>query len=388
MSRFQLVVTLARKDWLLFWADRRAAVLCFLVPVVLASAFGLIFHRPATNPAGMTLPVLVVVEDDGPFARQVADDLLASPRLEAIEVEPSDLGARLADRRPAVAVVLPAGFERLKDWQPGDTADRPHIEIRHHPGAAAERQWAEGVVTEVVMKRLARTAFPTFLKGRGEAALTPPFRVEATPAAGPAGFNAYTHSFNGMTLQYLLFWGMESGLLFLRERQRGVWVRVRSAPVPLWAVLLGKALATAVVALLMVFVTFGFGYLAFGVRVTGSVAGFGLLVLAACGLAAATGLLVAAIGGTENRARSVSILVILGVSMVGGLWLPAFLLPGWVRDVALSLPTSWAMRGLDGVTWQGGGFVTAMTSAAAVAGFAGVFLALAVVRLRREGNRA
>ena len=38
--------TLAAKDWRLFWADRRAAVLCFVVPVVLASAFGLIFTPP------------------------------------------------------------------------------------------------------------------------------------------------------------------------------------------------------------------------------------------------------------------------------------------------------------------------------------------------------
>ena len=40
---------LAGKDWRLFWADRRAAALCFLVPVVLASAFGLIFARPAQD---------------------------------------------------------------------------------------------------------------------------------------------------------------------------------------------------------------------------------------------------------------------------------------------------------------------------------------------------
>ena len=46
MSRGGLIVTLAAKDWRLFWADRRAAVLCFLVPVILASAFGIIFHRP------------------------------------------------------------------------------------------------------------------------------------------------------------------------------------------------------------------------------------------------------------------------------------------------------------------------------------------------------
>jgi ABC-2 type transport system permease protein len=184
-----------------------------------------------------------------------------------------------------------------------------------------------------------------------------------------------------MTLQYLLFWGMESGLLLLRERQRSSWIRLRTAPVPLGAILLGKALATAAIALLVVLATFGFGSLAFGVRIHGSWLGFVLLALCSSGLAAATGLLVAAIGGTESRARSVSILVILGVSMLGGLWLPAFLLPGWLRDIALSLPTTWAMRGLNAATWQGQGFFGVLANAGVVAAFAAAFLTIAVARL-------
>jgi ABC-2 type transport system permease protein len=375
-----LILALAGKDWRLFWADRRAAALCFLVPVVLASAFGAIFGRTTADKAATRLPVAVVVEDDGPFTRQIADELLASPRAEAVELSRAAAEARVGDRRPGVAIVLPRGFERVKDWQPGTTTDRPPVELLYHPTTTAERQWAEGVLTEIVMRRLAREKFGGLA---GTDVFAPPFRAAAAAVTGPARapFNAYTHSFCGMTLQYLLFWGMESGLLFLRERQRGTWVRLRAAPVPLGAILLGKALATASIALLIVLVTFAVGRVAFGVTVTGSWVGFGLLALAASGLAAATGLLVAAIGGTEARARSVSILVILGVSMVGGLWLPAFLLPGWVRDLALSLPTTWAMRGLDGVTWQGRGLAETARGAAAVAAFAAVLLALAVARL-------
>ncbi|MBA4063392.1 MAG: hypothetical protein C0501_06705 [Isosphaera sp.] len=388
MARLSLILALAGKDWRLFWADRRAALLCLAVPVVLASAFGMIFHRPTPDATPNTLPVLVVVEDDGPLTARVAADLLASPRLDAKSVTRAEAEAAVAERRPAVAVVLPAGFERLKDWQPGVSGERPELRLLHHPAAAAERQWAEGVVTEVVMRRLAREKFGGFLHGKGEEVLAAPFRVDAAAvSAGGARFNAYSHSFCGMTLQYLLFWGMESGLLFLRERERGVWARTRAAPVPVGCVLAGKALATAAVALVQVLVTFGFGYLAFGVAVTGSVTGFVLLAAAACGLAAATGLLVAAVGGTEARARSVSVLVILTVSMVGGLWVPAFLLPGWVRDVALSLPTAWAMRGLGGVTWEGLGLAAVLPSVLAVAGFAAAFFALAAWRLKAGERR-
>jgi ABC-2 type transport system permease protein len=385
--RLRLIFALAGKDWQLFWADRRAAALGFLVPIVLASVFGLIFGRPTEEKTAVRLPVAVVVEDDGPFTRQVADDLLASLRIEGVEVSRAEAETRVADRRPAVAIVFPRGFERLKDWKPGGSDDRPAVEIFHHPTTQPERQWAEGVLTETVMQRLAQNAFGGLLGSANGFAV--PFRIEAAtvPGLSHAHFNAYTHSFCGMTLQYLLFWGMESGLLFLRERQQGIWSRVRAAPVPLAAVLLGKALTTAGVALLMVLVTFGFGRVVFGVTVTGSVMGFVALVCAASGLAAATGLLVAAVGGTEARARSVSILVILGVSMLGGLWLPAFLLPGWVRDLACALPTTWAMRGLDGVTWQGRGFVESLPNVMVVGGFAAAFLAIAVVGLMIDEGR-
>lgn len=388
MSRLGLTLALAAKDWRLFWADRRAALLCFVVPVVLASAFGLIFHRPSADAAPTKLPVLLVVEDGGAFAAQVAAELLSSPRLDVKSATREEAEAAVASRRPAVAIVLPAGFERVKDWQPNQVSHKVGVQVLHHPAAGAERQWAEGAVTEAVVRRLARAKLGGLAPDANAAGFNAPFTVEATAvSAGSPEFNSYSHSFCGMTLQYLLFWGMESGLLFLRERQRGVWKRTQAAPVPLGCVLAGKSLSTALIALLQVLVTFGFGHLVFGVAVTGSFVGFVLLAVAACGLAAATGLLVAAVGGTEARARSVSILVILGVSMLSGLWVPAFLLPEWVRDAALSLPTAWAMNGLGGVTWQGLGLWAVLPSVLAVAAFALAFLAVAALRLKWAEQR-
>jgi len=376
----RLILTLAAKDWRLFLADRRAAVLGFAVPIVLASAFGLLFDRGANTDGAPKLPLLVVVGDDGPFTQRVVADLLASPRVEAEVTTVADAEWRIGDRRPGVAVYFPGGFERLASWKPGAAGERPRVLIRHNPLAASEGQWAEGVLSEIVMRRLAKDRLAPWTGG-GDVAL--PFAVDTTAVAGSAceGFNAYTHSFCGMTLQYLLFWGMESGLVLLRDRRSSVWLRLRAAPVPLSAVLLGKAVSTATIAFLQVLVTFAFGNIVFGVTVSGSWVGFLLLAIGASALAAAIGLFVAAVGGTEARARSVSILAILGISMLGGLWLPAFVLPGWARDVALSLPTAWAMRGLDGVTWQGRGLGDVAPHVLAVAGFTGLFLAVAVARL-------
>jgi ABC-2 type transport system permease protein len=369
------VLTLAIKDWRVFFADRRAALMSFLVPVVLASVFGMLFDKPTSNSSNLKLPLAIVAEDDGTLTQAVVADLLASPRTDAEVMTRNQAERAVADRRPGVAIVLPPGFEKAGAW----TKDgKPTVEILFNPLCRTESQWAEGVVTEVVMKRVAKSMLHL-----REELLAPPFQTLSTPVTGShhAAFNSYSHSFSGMTLQYLLFWGMESGLLLLRERNRPVWLRMRSAPVPTGIILAGKMLSTAVIALVQIAVTFAFGRLAFGVTVSGSWLGFVSLAMAVSALAAATGLAVAAVGGTEGRARSVSILVILGVSMLGGLWVPSFILPGWARDVSMLLPTTWAMRGLDAVTWQGASWRTVLPYTIAIVAFALAGFALAAARL-------
>jgi ABC-2 type transport system permease protein len=379
LRSFRVVLTLAVKDLSLFFADRRGAALSFVVPILLASAFGMVFAKPAEESKAVQLPLLVVVEDGGEFTNSVANDVLASPRVQAERATREEAIRRIADRRPGVAVIFPRGFEQLKTNKLNQPGQRPNVEVLHHPLCANEAQWAEGILAESVLQRLASEHLTPLI---GSGALTMPFEIRTRESTGPqAGFNSYSHSFSGMTLQYLLFWGMESGLLLLRDRQRSVWLRLRAAPVSLWNLLLGKALATTLLAFLQVLVTFGFGYCVFGVTVSGSVAGFLGLAVAVSVLSAATGLMVAALGGTEMRARSVCILVILGVSLLGGLWLPSFVLPSWARDLSLALPTTWAMRGFDAATWQGRDFLAVLPSVAVVFGFTAVFMGLAFTQL-------
>jgi ABC-2 type transport system permease protein len=235
-------------------------------------------------------------------------------------------------------------------------------------------------LTEIVLREAARD----FLAPLGGGEFRRPFEVDRTTesAGGALAGHAFSHSFCGMTMQYLLFLGLDSGLMFLRERRRGIWLRLRCAPIGFSTLLAGKAFATALIALAQIVVTFGVGAAFFGVRVNGSWPGFVLMAMSAALLSAATGLVVASLGGNETRARSVSILVILTLSLLGGLWLPAFLLPGWVRTLALALPTTWAARGLEGVVWQGMTFRAAWPCALALLGFSAAFLIFAYWRLR------
>ena len=79
--------------------------------------------------------------------------------------------------------------------------------------------------------------------GRRRGGLTMPYDVheEAVDRRHQRAYNGYAHSFAGMGIQFLLFAAIDLGVGMLLERQRGLWKRLRSAPVSRATLLGGKA---------------------------------------------------------------------------------------------------------------------------------------------------
>ena len=168
--------------------------------------------------------------------------------------------------------------------------------------------------------------------------------------------------------------------------RRGVWKRLRAAPLSR-AVLLGsRATSAALTSMFVLLVLFGFARVVFGVRIQGSMAGF-LGVCAAFSLMTASfGLLVAALGKTPEATRGLAIITTLFMVMLGGAWVPTFIFPAWLQKLTVVIPTRWAMDGLDAMTWRGLGFSAAALPIALLTGTALLFGALAVMRFRWEAD--
>ena len=77
-------------------------------------------------------------------------------------------------------------------------------------------------------------------------------------ARSDVAYNGYAHSFAGMGIQFLLFAATNLGVEMLLERQRGLWRRLRSAPVSRLALLAGKTASGTIIALMTLWVSFGF----------------------------------------------------------------------------------------------------------------------------------
>jgi len=421
---------LVRKDILLFLVDRRAMIISFLVPIVIASFFGYIFGGSNNQRDATRIPVLLVDEDGSAVSREITAQLTAQ---KSVDVKASDAAAaRDAVRRgkATVAIIIPKDFGQNSGRAFFGNGVKPEVHLLFDPSHSAERGMVEGVLTGEIMQAVSKEMFggstgrellndtlgriqdipgmPPQDKKALEDLLRSAQKLNASQAAGGASiggvripfetrdeavtsgqnveYNGYAHAFAGMTVQFVLFQAIDVGVGLLLQRQRGLWKRFRAAPLSRGWLLGSRTLSAAIIAFVVVQVNFLFGRVAFGVRVEGSWLGF-LSICAAFSFAVATfGLLIAALGKTPDGTRGLSIFVTLMAVMLGGAWIPTFLFPQWMQRITVFVPTRWAIDGMEAMTWRGLGLTAAIAPVGALLAFAAVFGALAVSRFRWEAD--
>jgi ABC-2 type transport system permease protein len=202
------------------------------------------------------------------------------------------------------------------------------------------------------------------------------------PELAPVRDAAIAHVFAGMAVQFLLLSAIESGVGLLTERQKGLWRRIRAAPISRPVLLLARALSGSIIAVATLSVLLLFGTFAIGLRPPGSPVGLVIVGLAVAAMSSSLGLLIAALGKTPQAARSLSVLAVLFMVMIGGAWMPTESLPDWLRVFSPLLPTRWAVDGLDIALSPRGSLAETLPAIVAIGGFTLVFSVVACLAFK------
>ncbi len=421
------ILAMVRKDLQLFFSDRRAVVMGFVAPIAIASFFGSIFSGNTTSERAK-IPVAIVDQDRSAISTAIISGAQADANFTVTTPTAAEARDGVQKGTVTVAVVVPAGFGEASGRAFFVGQDKPSLTMWYDPSRGAELGLVRGILTEHVMQAVSREMFSgesgrklvddtirdlgqtgtpseqtaplrdmlnsvqRFYAQNGTTGtgspqgFTMPYSVreEAITSGQDVVYNGYAHSFAGMGIQFLLFAAIDLGVGILLERQRGLWKRLRSAPVSRAALLGGKAASGTVIALMSLLVSFGFAMVVFGVRIEGSVIGF-LAVAVSCAIMAATfGLLIASIGKTPNATRGVAILAVLMMVMLGGAWVPTFVFPAWLQRLTVVVPARWAVDGLDAMTWRGLGLSQAVMPVVVLLSFAALFGAVTLARFNWE----
>lgn len=369
------LLAMVRKDLRLFLTDRRAVVMSFAAPIVIASFFGSIFSSVQGMAQRARMAVSVVDRDGGPIARAIVAALRDDQHLVVTVSAPDDAWVAVRAGTAVVAVVIPPRFgDEVGRAFFGGASGKPELKFLYDPSRSAELAMVRGILTEQVMRVVSRELWP------GHYTFPYDVREEAVTARAHVAYNSYAHAFAGMGVQFLLFAAIDLGIGILLDRQRGLWKRVRSAPLSRATLLGGKAASGGLITLATLLVSFGFAMLVFRVRIEGSVVGFLAVSVASALMATTFGLLVAALGGTPAATRGIATFAVLVVVMLGGAWVPTFFFPSWLQQLTVVVPARWAMDGLDAMTWRGLPLSAAMMPTAVLLGFAVLFGALALAK--------
>ena len=426
------LLAMVRKDLQLFFSNRRSVIVSFVVPIAIGSFFGAVFAGGGQNREPARLAVAIVDQDVSAISKAVLAGAATDVNLK-VTTPTEDQARDLVKRgKTAVAVIIPKGFGDGAGKAFFGDGEKPSLNLLHDPSKSTELAMVRGILTQHVMeavskemfggdqgKQLIESTLPQVQKSTSMPAdqkrlliemlgsvqkfyreqpaagtqgtterrgITMPYTVheEAMTAGSNIKYNGYAHSFAGMAIQFLLFAMANMGVEMLLERQRGLWKRLRSAPVSKVLLLSSKAVSGTLLSLLILLVSFGFAMIVFAVRIEGSVLGF-LGISIACAMMAATfGLLVAALGNSPATARGVTTLAVLMMVMLGGAWVPTFIFPAWLQQFTLIVPVRWAVDGLDAMTWRGIGLSGAVMPVVVLMGFAAAFAAVAASRFRWE----
>jgi ABC-2 type transport system permease protein len=369
---------LVRKDIQIFLRDRRALVVSVLTPIVVAGFFGFLFAGPGSGGSPISrMKVGITDLDHSALTKAVLESLNQDASLD-IQDLPEDQALQLVrSGKLRAAIVFPAGFEAAATGALVGTGPMPDVKLLYDPSQSMIRPMVAGLLSQHVMQRLSRPAFIGNAKPI-------PFNVDNVAVTAGPRYNSYAHSFAGMSIQFILFMGIDAGITLLLMRQEGMWRRLRAAPLSR-AVLLGsRVAATTLIALMILAVVYLVARVVFDVRIAGSVPGFAMVACAFALLAATTGLMIASLGRSVGATRGVAMFSVLILVMLGGAWVPSFLFPEWLQHVTEFVPTRWAVDGLDNMTWRGLPLQYAFAPTAVLVGWSVLFALIAVWRFNWE----
>jgi ABC-2 type transport system permease protein len=426
------LIALVRKDLILFLADRRALLLSLTMPVMLGAFFGYLFGGSG-SPDNAKIEIAVVSQDQDDISRKIVAGLMADSSLHVQELDLTLAKSQVLKGKLNAAILIPEGFSKAAGAALFGGREKPEIPIFYDPSQSAVLGMVKGMLTQQVMQTVSaemfggksgqvfidqsierieasvatdpsRAELRDFLKSvkkfqshnetpdpatgqtaaTGSAGLSMPFVTRDQAMSSGPRYNGYAHSFAGMSVQFILFMGLDAGVGILLARRLGLWKRLLAAPISSGTILVARALSCALIALGLLAFVYLVGALFFKVSIAGSAIGFVGVAVCFALFTAMFGLFVAAFGGTPEATRGLATFATLIMVMLGGSWVPTFLFPQWLQSATLLVPTRWAVDGLEAVTWRGLPLDAALAPIAALLGFSLLFGALALWKFGRD----
>lgn len=377
------------KDLRLRLRDRSAYVVGVIAPLALALIFDLMLGGVADG--DLRFRYVVADLDGGPVASAFVDGALGSLEAQGIadvRASPEPAGRRAVEEGRADALlVIPSGFSRAAaSGQPAtlEVVGGADARVATQVAASVARAFATSITASQLAVATALGPSPDLERARALAEratrTAPPVGLE-TRTATDEQLDWGTYYAAGMAV-FFLFFVVQGGVLsYLEERRDATLSRLLAAPVPRFAILVGKGLTSLVLGLASMAILVVATTVVMGAD-WGAPLGVAVLVVAAVVAAVAALSVVAVLSRTAEQAGVWGSIVAIVLAMLGGSFFPLSQAPRWLDTLSRLSPHAWFLRGLGELS-GGGAVADVLPAAAAMLLFAMAVMLAAALPLRR-----
>ena len=389
---------LIQKELLVLRKDWHGLLVLFIMPALFILIMSLAMRDTFSERHQVNVDLLLYDGDRSAFSEELAYQL---ERIDGFALqsatEQSDVEARLARDEVKFALIIEPGFA-LGLQQ--DKLASPGVQLLFSPTASGQLQTllrmavedvVRGIRLELALESLSLRAdgVPSAQSLREVGRLDHRFVYQGdAPEALPTSVQ---QSVPAWLVFAMFFVVIPLSTAFIIERQQGSLLRLRIMNISGLALISGKIipyyLVNQVQMVLMVLVGIHLVPLLGGdsLQMGGSLIGLFLISSATSIAAIAWALLITTIARTHVQATTLGGIANIIFAALGGIMVPKFVMPPFMRELADVSPMSWGLEGFLDIFLRQAGWQAVLPEAAALLGFALVSLALAsLIFSRRE----
>lgn len=372
--------TIAYKDIRQYLKDRTAVLLSLLLPMVLITIFALMYGGIGKPKEARPISLLFTDQDNTELSKEVFKTLNDQDGMQLFPKSYDEAAGLIKKGKNTAVLVLYKGFQ--DSIEAGNKApmelfydEAKEIEM----GLLQQALWSN--LFGITMKKGIKGKVNTWIKEKNpnlndSELLDIQARVEnqftdfensedskemeensnlpMTAIVGEEknGNLGLVQAIAGIAIMMLLFSVSSSGASLLKEKEDGTFRRLLVSPISPSSILYGKMLSTLFMAVLQLTVMFLYSWLALGLDIFINLPALILMILAAAIACSSFGIFMASVCKSRKQVESLSTLVILVISALGGSMMPLIFMPEIMHKLAVISVNYWAMEGFFDIFWR------------------------------------
>ncbi|MDX2414643.1 MAG: ABC transporter permease [Bacteroidales bacterium] len=358
------MLKLLKKDITLFFNDQRSYILTFLIPVILITLFAFAYGALGQSESGPESFDLIVTDMDNSILSEQYILLLDS--INGMDITLTDFSKAtdlITKGKFSAGLVLHKGF--MDSLLTGRTIP---LELLYDKDQNMEAGLMQSVILNVLFSfsRSVESQNQSFLEVQsGVSALDYAlYSSDRVKDSGPVlkmtsivGENndlnlGLIQAVSGTAILMLLFSVAAIGTSILEEKENGTIKRLLYSPLSLRTILFSKMLFAFLVSIMQLTVMFIYSWIFLKLDITVNIKALVLMILSTSFAVSSLGIFLAALAKSRQQAQSLSTLVILVMSAIGGSMIPLFIMPQIMHKIAVLSINYWSIQGFYDIFWR------------------------------------